>query len=223
MLRNPVDMIHSLYSHYIWLRHPVPLGVTDGRSQRVLSFEQALASQDERRTAFLDAFSHDEEALAGRRMSNVLHTDVAMYTDQIKRYIEAFGAHRVLTIIFDDFKNYTGSVYRHTLQFLDVDSTYQANLRVVNSNKRVRSAKLQQLTRGRDSRAKRLARLGIPTRLRGRLRRLLRHVNEPERPRPPMNPETRRWLDIRFRADVERLSRLLDRDLVSLWSEDAPN
>ncbi|MDH3280995.1 MAG: sulfotransferase domain-containing protein [Gammaproteobacteria bacterium] len=217
MLRNPVDMVYSLYSHYIWLRHPTPLGVTDVRSQRVLSFEQALASQDERRRSFLDSFPWDQVALAGRRLGNVFHTDVAMYTDQVKRYIDRFGASRVLIIIFDDFKSDTADVYRRTLQFLSVDPAYHADLRVINSNKRIWNAKLHKLVNERDSKVKKLARLVVPDRLRMRMRRFVRSMNEQDKPRPSMNPQTRQSLEARFRPDVEKLSRLIDRDLISLW------
>lgn len=216
MLRNPVDMIHSLYSHYVWLRHPTPHGVTDTQSRRVLSLEQALASQEARQRTFLDSFSSNQTALAGRRMANVFHTDVAMYADQVKRYLDVFGGTHVHIIIYDDLKTDTAMVYRNTLSFLNVDTTYNAGLRIVSSNERIRNVKLHQLMTGRDFMVKKLTRMVIPAPLRRRMRRFLRSLNEPEKPRAPMNLETRQWLEKKFRTDVERLSGLIDRDLVSL-------
>src|SRR5262249_8884405 len=95
MLRNPVDMIHSLHSQRIY----------DGR-EHVTSLEAALQA-DERRS--------------GTRPPGLGYRDVARYEPQVRRFLDLFGRDNVRVILFDDFRSQTGAVYRDTLQFLGLD------------------------------------------------------------------------------------------------------
>jgi hypothetical protein len=49
---------------------------------------------------------------------------------------------------------------------------------------------------------------------------MLRQVNLKPATRAPLDPRFRRELMARFRPEVEALSRVLERDLVSLWGYD---
>jgi hypothetical protein len=216
-LRNPVEMIYSLYSFFIWARDFTPNGVIDAETRRVLSFEEALRTQDARKEALRHTL--DEAALAGKRVRRLFHTDAAMYADQVRRYLDVFGREQMHVVLFDDLETDAAGVYRRLLQALGVDPTYRADFRVVNSNRHVRNVRLHRLLHDHASMGllRSVARAVAPVRLRKRVFRLLQHSNVQHRPRPPMKPETRRALQEMFRPDVENLSALLDQDLVACW------
>ena len=216
-LRNPVEMMYSLYSEFIWLRDLMPNGVIDAETGRVLSFEDALRTQDARKEAFQNAVDH--EALVGKRVLRLFHTDAARYPDQVQRYFDVFGRERVHVVLFDDLMADAAGVYERMLRFLGIDASYRADFRVVNSNRTVRNMRLHRLLHDHDSmgRLRRVGRAVVPVGLRKRVFGLLDQTNVQHRARPPMKPETRATLTETFRPDVERLSAMLNQDLVARW------
>ena len=69
------------------------------------------------------------------------------YSEQLRRYLAAFGRERVHIIFFDDFRSDTIGTYRTTCEFLGVDSSVVPSLEVVNPNKRARSSLVRRLVR----------------------------------------------------------------------------
>ncbi len=217
MLRNPVEMMYSLYNLFLWVRDLTPNGVIDAESGRVLSFDEALQTQEQRKVAFLSSVDH--EALAGKRVLRLFHTQVAQYADQVKRYLDIYDPAHLHCILYDDLKADAAATYRDTLQFLGVDPSYEADFRVINSSRHIRNMSLHRLLNTHTSMqwVRKVGRVVVPTAWRKRVFALVQGTNVQHKPRPPMNPETRRWLQDLFRPDVERLSTLLDRDLVARW------
>lgn len=217
MLRNPVEMMYSLYGLFCWVRDLTPNGVIDAETKRVLSFDEALGNQDDRKAAFLS--TADREALAGKRVLRLFHTDAACYAAQVQRYLDVFAPEHLHVIVYDDFKADTAAAYRDTLRFLGVDPAYEAEFRVVNSHRHIRNMRLHRLLNTHNSMGwvRKVGRVVVPTGLRKRVFRTLHRTNVQPQTRPPMNPETRRWLQDLFRPDVERLSTLVGRDLTALW------
>ncbi|HEX5578375.1 MAG TPA: sulfotransferase [Candidatus Limnocylindria bacterium] len=200
MLRNPVDMIYSLHSHQLFTA-----------DEEIEAFEEALAAESDRR--------------AGRRIpatttrpEGLLYRDCGRYASHVRRWLTAFGPDAVKVIIFDDFSADPAGVYRQTLEFLDLDSTFQPEFNVVNRNKGVRSQRLLALTSSPRFYA---ATRWLPGPLFHAFRRGLKRLNTRHRSRPPMDPELRRELTAEFAPDVEELGRVIGRDL-SRWSAVAP-
>ncbi|MFQ5571829.1 MAG: hypothetical protein ACE5G0_19290, partial [Rhodothermales bacterium] len=218
-----VEMMYSLYSLFLWVRDLTPNGVIDARTKRVLSFEEALRTQEERQKQFVHSMDH--EAVIGKRVLRIFHTDAALYAEQVKRYLDVFDRDHLHFIIYDDLKADTAQVYRDTLHFLQVTPGYEADLSVVNSNRHIRNITLHRLLNTHETmaRLRAIGRMVTPARFRKRVFGRLQSINVQHRPRPPMNPDTHQWLQDLFRPDVERLSALLDRDLPSQWLENAPS
>jgi len=126
MLRDPVEVLHSLYHQFR----------SDG-NENLSTFQSALANQDDRR--------------AGRHIARrtyfrqgLIYDEVAGYTEQIRRYFEVFGRERVHVVIYDDFKAETEVAFARVLDFLEVDSTKIGNsFNIINENKSVKSRFLQ--------------------------------------------------------------------------------
>ena len=105
MLREPADMLHSLYYQFRF----------DG-NEHLPTFEAALAAEPERRV--------------GRRVrrqaqfpQGLVYRDTVRYTEQVRRYFDVFGRDRVHVIVYDDFVANVRATYCKTLDFLGVDST----------------------------------------------------------------------------------------------------
>jgi len=208
MLREPAEMLYSLYSQFRF----------DG-NEHLRTFEEALAAEDDRR--------------AGRRISRQTHfaqglvyRDTCRFTAQVQRYFEVFGREQVHVILYDELVADIRATYSSTLRFLGVDSTrICADFQVINGNKAIKSPALRGLLNDPLVRSTAVA---IARRLPRPLfaamhdfeRRLWKLNSQPEK-RPPLAPEIQAQLKREFAPEVERLSELLGRDL-TLWSRPGP-
>ena len=199
MLRNPVDMMYSLHGHRLLL------GAED-----IADFGAALEAEPRRRA------TGDVPHHLGMRES-VCYREVTRFAPQVERYFAAFGGERVHVIIFDDFVRDTAEAYRATLRFLGRDEGFQPEFPVVNAYRQVRSLSL---TRRLIQPPACLLKLAT-----GILGRSIQHtiflrimsMLAKQSHRPPMEPALRRRLTEEMRPDVERLGRIIGRDLSS-WT-----
>lgn len=102
MLRDPLDMMHSL--HALYLRT---------RNEDLEDIDAAVAAQADR--------------LHGRRLpprcyfpEGLQYTALARYAAQVERFLRVFGRERVHVIAFDDLVRDTAGEYRRLLAFLGV-------------------------------------------------------------------------------------------------------
>ena len=213
MLRNPIDMMYSLYNMFVWVKDLTPGGVIDAETKRALFFEEALESQERRKIEFERQFTNPDPERDPEIEMRLFHTD------QVKRYLDVFGRERVHFILYDDFKAAPRKAYRDLLRFLDVAPDFEPDFEVVNSNRKIKNAKLHYLLRTHDSMGllRSVGRALVPVSFRKKVHRTLMQYNVKHQPREPMHPDTRAFLQEHFREDVARLSQLIDRDLVALW------
>jgi hypothetical protein len=200
MLRNPADVMYAQHSQ-LRFRADEPLA----------EFALALAAEPARRRG---------EQLPGgtARPETLFYRHSVRFSEQLERYFDVFGRDRVHVVLFDDLVADTAATYRRVLEFLGVDSEFRPNFAVYNPNKSVRFARLQRLVFSPPGPAQRLAGRLRHLRLVRRLRDMLLRLNSTTRQRPKMDPVLRSRLTAELRPDVERLARLIDRDL-SAWSE----
>ncbi|MDE3180644.1 MAG: sulfotransferase [Acidobacteriota bacterium] len=184
MLRNPLDVMHSLHSE------------TFNTGEPIADFEAALEA-DTRRTG---------RQLIGYRQ----FTD---YPEQVQRYLDTFGRDNVHIVIFDDLKENSARVYRAVLGFLGVDPTFIGKFTIRSASERVRSKRLMQLFLNPPRGVRLMGRALIPARSRAGVRRVLVNSNRTAMTRPPMDPVLRRRLQAEFAPKIEHLSTLLNRDL----------
>ena len=206
MLRNPVDMLHSIHSQMLFTGHE---DIPD----------------------FLDALNAEDDRKAGRRIPSttrwrnvpfcneyLYYREIAKYEQQVKRYLDSFTQDNVHIILFDDLKHDTADVYRRTLQFLGVDDRFQPDLKVLNSNKQPRSRLLRSLLLNPPKVVQKTAKVLFPGKLHRRVFERLKRLNTNFVPRSPMDPTLRQDLMVEFRPEVERLSELIGRDL-TCWCD----
>ena len=199
MLRNPVDMLHSLHSQCLY-----------SGQETIRDFEEAFEAESDRR--------------AGHRWPNgefenkLFYSAVGDYAPQIERYFRLFGRENVHVIFYDDFREQLLSEYQNCLRFLELDATFVPEFGVANANKKVHSTKLQRLIRRPSPRLRSWTRRIVPSPIRRAVISSATNWNRYYAPREPMSPATRERLQEQFREPIEVLSILLDRDL-SHWCD----
>ena len=135
MLRNPVDVLYSMHK----LRYSEGI-------YRHSDLGAELLAQEERR-------NRGEESYEGRGAR--IHTeygaslyDLGAFTNQVERFINAFGRDNVHIIIFEDLERDSAAVYADTLRFLEVEDDFHADLKPLNPLRVSRSRTFQTLTKG---------------------------------------------------------------------------
>jgi len=199
MLRNPADMLYSQHSQFLY-----------NGNEDIPDFREALAAEGERR--------------AGRRIPKSAHlvqglfySETVRYAEQLERYLAVFGRENVHVIVYDDFRADLPGTYRETLRFLGVRDDFAPEFAVVNPNKRARSKVLRDFVQTPPESVKRLSRLFFPRVLRQRVMRGLDQANIRYEARAQLEPELRLELTRCFAPEVDKLERLLGRELP--WGE----
>lgn len=191
-IRSPVDMVYSLF-----------------RFRRYTGLEQSksLVEVLERERAYLSGTGKSD-----RITPNVIYAAAAMYTEQIGRFLDAFGPDNVHVVFFEELEGDPHRVYRGVLRFLGASEDFRPDFRNVNRTGRIRSERFQQRIAHLPPRLKRVA-YAFPRAIRRPTYRALCRLNTSYAPPPPLEPDLRRRLVDQFRPDVERLGALLGRDL----------
>jgi hypothetical protein len=194
MLRDPVEMIPSLHSQFVYNGHE-DLGLAD-----------ALAAEDDR--------------AAGRRIPpqanfprGLLYRQVATYAPQLTRYLDRFGRDRVHVIVYDDFKADVADAYRQTLAFLDVDLDHEPEFAVVNASKRSRNMVLRRALNDPPEWLRKAARRIAPRGVRRRLYRSAVSLNTEAAERDQLTGEAAEQLRLEMRGANRELETVLGRTL----------
>jgi len=179
--------VERAYSDYL-------MYVRDGREP--LDFTAALAAQDER-------------ARAGDPRGH--YVDTGRYGEQLERYYQRFDRSQIRVYLFEDLVNDPASCIRDVFTFLGVDPTFVPRDLGENNVSGVPRGRVQAaLLRMRAQLGPSLKRV-VPPSLRTQIDRRLQSGLA----RPPMPAAARAELNDLYRADNERLGRLVGLDLRS--------
>jgi hypothetical protein len=189
MLRNPVDVMHSLHALGLYGREPI----TD--------FAAALEA---------DAVRTGREKIGYREFTD--------FPDQIQRYFDQFGRENVRIIIYDDLKADPAAVGRNTLRFLGLREDSTLKFSRENSNRNVRIGWLEQMQCDPPASVLRLGAL-MPRQARRVIRSGLSRLNHTKQPRDPIDPRLRKMLQAEVTPKVDQLSKLLGRDLSGWYKD----
>jgi hypothetical protein len=203
MIRNPIDMAHSLHAHKL------AAGTED-----LESFEDALAAEADRH-AGKRIPAHSNPLLATYR-------DRARFGEQLPRWFEVFGRDAVLVIVLEDLIRDPEGQFRRVLEHVGVDPTYTPeSFAAHNTAHGARSRAVRRILNGKIPQWfvwGLLPKVVGDTRTRGMVRSF-RHSWFHRKPitKDALRPELRRQLETEFMPDVARLSEMLGRDLGELW------
>ena len=211
MLRNPVDMLYSLYYQ---LLH---------EGKFLTSFKEAIEQEEELRKKAEPMFEE------GKRLREAMHTDLAKFYEQVNRYLNVFGKENVKIIIYDDFQKNIQKVYQEILDFLEIDSCFiPENFNRINSHKTYKNYLLHrlisnphdtpELERKLSRNLRKIIKTLMPKTLRKNLRNQFINWNTVTSERPLMEAEVRQYICKNLAPDVDKLSSLLNRDL-TYWCQ----
>ena len=205
MLRNPVEVVHAFHSELLF-----------SYIEDVAEFETAWRLQEARQRG---------ESIPRRCEAPqfLQYAEVASYCPQVERFFELVPASQRQVIVFDDFASDTAGVFQETQRFLGLEPMAKESFERVNAAHVHRSQLIARLV------------LNPPPPLRpvvNGLRRLARRqkggwidkakhwMRRPQK-RTRLTAEFRRELADFFYDDVQRLSGLLDRDLMHWVNPDS--
>ncbi len=194
MLRNPIDMLQSLHSQFVF-----------DNMENIPDFAAALEAEEDRRQG-----GRVPPTVYSRRL--LYYSEVARFATQVERYFSTFGKDRVMVVLHDDLAASPDSICAEVLCFLGVSDRGAPALRMVNVNKRSRSRALQCIANPPHA-AKTIGRRFLPFVVRRRLLEWVISKNALPCGRQPVSAQVRARLASGFRADVDRLGEFLGRDL----------
>jgi Sulfotransferase domain len=203
MLREPVEMMHSLHSQLLF-----------SGDEDISDFATALDAEADRRAGRRLPSTH-HQGLYAPPADCVFYRQVVDYATQLRRYYEVFPRSQVHVVLFDELRRDTPGTYRRLLEFLDVDPDFSPDFEVRNPNKVARSPRTQRLIQAaRYGRVAGVLRGFPPFREAGRLAAAqLQAWNTRVEGRAAFDPTLRAALLEASRPGVLELQELIGRDL----------
>jgi hypothetical protein len=211
MVRNPLDMLPSLHSQYLY-----------DELEDIPDLGEALAAEPLRRNG------DRVPQRAGSDVRRLLYRSVVRFHEQIERYLRAFGETQVHVILFEDLALSPSDTYARVLTFLELPA-FAPDFQVLNPQKRFRSRHIQHFIANvvdPSSRVRTLGSRAIP--FHGVRSALLRHgvpaleqVNTSFAPRPALDRSLRTDLAHELADDIDKLGSLLGRNLDHWLAEPA--
>ena len=205
MLREPVEMMYSFHSQLLF----------NGSSETVDDFKKAIALEPSRKEGQQIPDRCSEPSL-------LFYRDLAKFSDQVHRYLNIFGADQVKILLFREFTENTAIAFRDILEFIGADPSFEMEFVRMNSNKKVRNKKIQDLVKYPPSRILEIGKYFIPL-PQAQRRQLLEWVkqqigraNTQQSTRPTLDQNFRTQLTQELRPDIQKLAKLINRDL-SHW------
>jgi hypothetical protein len=191
------------------------------RSVHLQLYESGIETEPDLATALaLEPQRRAEAADLWERM--LLYSDHLRWTEQLRRYHEALGDDRVLTLIYDDVRADNRGTLRRVAGFLGIDDEFEpqrveANATVYRRDSRVGAA-VRRLTtrRARVGKAARRMTRFVPPRMRRKALVGIHRALEVREP-PPVDERLMAELRTRFAGEVAAAGDYLGRDLLGLW------
>lgn len=193
LLRNPIDRAYSLYN---WM-------VQEGYEYS-LNFEMALKKELSRKRKKIPNFFEPEYYW------NYMYLESGLYYEQVKRYFELFNSEKIKVIIFEDMVKDIQKTYQELSSFLGIE--YQEiNIEQENESQSVYLSLLSFFGRKVTNRVNRYFKFG-KKKTRDYLIYKLQKKVKPKK----LNKKTREKLLRYYAEDIQKLEKLLDKDL-SVW------
>lgn len=200
LLREPVDFLYSFY--YYWIR--------EGR-ENAKTFEQALELEDRRKKG--------EDIPPNIRFpSELYYSERIKYAEQVKRYLDLFGKKQTKIIIYEDYRANNEKVYKEILDFLSVDNSFEPDFSDILTSKQPRNRFLHLFIHRLP--VKKWVENMVTPRIWKKIVAFSEKILLKPQPRPKIDPALRKRLMREYKPEVEKISKLLDIDLVKKWNYD---
>lgn len=209
MLRNPVDMMYSLYSqsYHHWRKL-----YNQGKGyENIADFSDALKAEAERKQGRCVPGT-----LVSKRFRSyfyLYYRDLARYTNQVQRFFDVFDSENIKVIIFEDLIHHPCNVYQEVCRFLNIDSGFHPNFKAYNQTRISSGSLLEKTVVHTPAPVRHFVRRSITYVLGHKLwEQITDGIFASERP-PNLDPGLRKSLQEEFKPEVVRLGELIGRDL----------
>jgi len=213
MLRNPADMMYSMYCLRRWAAAFYP------DQEPLPAFEAALDAEPRRLQG--EALPPGVPTQPGAGLY-LCYRELARYADRVERYLATFGRDHVHVVLFDDLRADPLAMWTAVCRFLDLDPA-PVSLDLTPERRaasaQVRSARLASWLWSGSHWGRRLAAVACPPNVRRAVRGWLQRLNT--RPVPPLSPSSRRRILLECADDTQRTADVIGRDL-SHWTVTGP-
>lgn len=194
ILRNPVDRAFSAYMH-----------VVRDKRETAKNFTEALTREENRKAANWEPIWH--------------FTSVGRYYEQLKRYYDLFPPEQIRIYLYEDLNQDQGNLLTDIYQYLDVDPSFKPGSTArYNASGQIKSETVLRTSKwlfSKPNPIRWVSRKIIPESWRLNFATWVRRSNLK---RQEMPPKVRRQLQESFKAEIEQLEGLINRDL-SAWLE----
>ena len=207
IFREPVSFIYSY--------HLQQLENVKSECETVKDLEKAINLEGKRKRG--------EEIPKGCLLPELLYySERIKYSQQIEIYYRLFGKENVKVLIYDDFKNDNKGKYNDITDFIGTDKSFVPELYEKNKSMKIRSRKakflIQKMFRGEGifSEMKKIIKDVVPKNIR-RYVLVKAYENIAFKSKGSISDRLRKNLKKKFRPEVEKFSRTIDRDLIDEW------
>ena len=203
MVRNPIEMYPSL--HKMLYRNFVESENDIEKAWRLQSTRAGGEGLPENRNKKFDE-------------SSLQYQKVCELGNQLERVMSIVPQKQLKVIVFDDFTSKTKEVYEDVLDFLNVPTDGRTEFKAVNVRRDFKNRRLAFLIwKFRDFGASIKRKLGIVKAF--NVLEMLNKFNIQKETRPTLRPEFNQELKNTFKADIDKLSKMLDRDLSNWYNK----
>ncbi|PCJ25299.1 MAG: hypothetical protein COA97_08230 [Flavobacteriales bacterium] len=199
LLRNPVEMIPSLHSQYIY-------NSIESEENLTIALNNDIKRTDNNEIL---SCSHFKERPP--------YINTVKYFNQVQRYLDTFSKENVLILLHEELTNDFDLAYKKTLIFLGIIKTdFSPTTEQVNSRKSIKSIKLHQISKNPSTKLKRFIQFIIPFKIiRHNLMKNIDIINIREKEITTIPKELKEKIIKLTFNDVGNLAQLIKKDLSS--------
>jgi len=198
MIRDPVAFLHSLHLHFVF-----------ELDDDVEDLREALALENERKKG-----NHIPKTIAAPSL--LYYSERAKFSEHIKRFYDVFKRDQIKVIIMEEFRNDTAKIYREVLKFLGVDPDFTPIFVGGEHPREIRFKFLKKYMLSSYFSVKFL-RAVLPKKAFNLARHGFFTLTGKPGKKPKLDDNVRKELMKKYKGEVERLSRLLNKNLILLW------
>jgi len=197
LIREPVDLLYSVHGEYV-LRF----------RENINDFFKALAAERQRRNG-------ENIPKMVPTPSLLFYSDKVKFSSHIKRYLDLFDRKQVKILIYEEFRENNVKVFRDVLRFIGLDNHINIDLRSHRSARKIRSNLLIKLLSS--SYISQIPKKIIKGKNYFKLRSSFYKLIAKKEPRPQLPPKIRKELMEKYKEEVEKTERLINKDLSKIW------
>lgn len=167
---------------------------------------------------FRESFKLEKKSFEDAMAGDPLYIEKGFYYKQLSKYLQFFSRKQILVVLFDEIVKEPLEVLKRIYGFVGVDDTFIPKTALKKSNY-AKKARFKNIVHFMDDFIRFMVHAKMTFVVKAlkalRLNKLFLKMGTSRLSYPKMGDETRAWLKEKFIDDIEKLEKLIDRDLSS--------